>query len=291
MANERIRKSYEGGAAATTLAADISAGSSSLTVAGGSTYPTGADGPFVISVDRNTVNEEKMLISSRASSVFTILERGYDGTSAVSHTSGARVEHVLDAYSIDQANQLANVGVDAGDLPYWDGTTWVRRAVSTNGLPLVTAGGVPSWAQVGNAGISAVSPEKVTRRGCKVTCTTQNVTGSELLVFDTESYDSDGFHVAASTDINIPAGLAGLYAITATVVGPAGWANNNLKRAMIYHVDDNIGYNLPSVALAVNTVSTITIIRPLAVGDTLEIQVTDAGGDYSATLELYLLGA
>jgi len=98
-----MRREFNGAVLQTTLAASISNVASSFSVVDGSTYPNGVN-PFVIVVDRGVATEEKILISSRANNTFTVSERGYDGTPAVAHSSGAFVDHVLDAITIQDMN-------------------------------------------------------------------------------------------------------------------------------------------------------------------------------------------
>lgn len=155
MANEEIRKEYNGATIATTLAITISAGSTSVTLTSGATFPTGGTAPFVIAIGRDTPTEEKLLASSRAGNVLTILERGYDGTSAQAHTAGANVSHVLDAHTLSQVNRFANTMTTAGDLVHKGaGTTFTRLPVGSAGLPLVSDGTNPTYAQLTSAGIA-----------------------------------------------------------------------------------------------------------------------------------------
>jgi hypothetical protein len=86
-------KSFAGGAAATSLAAGISSGATSFSVADASTYP--ASGAFNIVIDRGLAGEEKVLVASRSGNALTITTRGYDGTSPAAHDSGAVVEHCI----------------------------------------------------------------------------------------------------------------------------------------------------------------------------------------------------
>lgn len=70
----------------------------------GSTFPTGSTNPFVIVMDRGQINEEKMLISSRTGNTFVVSTRGYDGVPASPHLNGSKVDHVLDAITIQDMN-------------------------------------------------------------------------------------------------------------------------------------------------------------------------------------------
>ncbi len=116
MADEYILKQFEGGAVPTTLAADITDTATSLTVAAGSSFPAGGAAPFVIVVDRGEAAEEKILCASRASNTITVQQRGYDGSAAQAHTAPATVDHVLDAYTVEQANAMANAMTSEYDL-------------------------------------------------------------------------------------------------------------------------------------------------------------------------------
>lgn len=100
------RRSYVGTAAPTKLAASIAAGDASFSVvaAGGNGYPTGVN-PFVITIDLGLATEEKVLCSARVADAFTVTTRGFDGTTAQSHVSGASVAHTLSATDMDQVNQ------------------------------------------------------------------------------------------------------------------------------------------------------------------------------------------
>ena len=98
-----LRREFSGAVLTTTLSANVSNSASSISVVDGSTFPSGTN-PFVIVIDRGSGSEEKILISSRSSNTFTVDTRGYDGTTAVDHTSGAFVDHVLDASVIQDMN-------------------------------------------------------------------------------------------------------------------------------------------------------------------------------------------
>jgi len=99
-----LRQEFSGGVLRTTLSANINNSVTSISVADASTFPSGAN-PFVIVIDRGSQSEEKVLISSRAGNTFTVANRGYDGSTANSHTSGSYVDHVLDATVIQDMNQ------------------------------------------------------------------------------------------------------------------------------------------------------------------------------------------
>lgn len=151
-------KEVAGGARATRLTYLINDSQTSLVVDAGSTYPDGASGdPFVITVDRGTEDEEKMLVATRSVNTFIILERGYDGTDAVEHEAGATVNHTIDGITIrDFWEHIRDT--DRDDHPQYlrtfnvkrygavgDGTTDDRAAVQAAIDACNAAGGGDVW--------------------------------------------------------------------------------------------------------------------------------------------------
>lgn len=86
----------------TTLASGISNTATSMTVAtgtgsallGGITLAAGNVDQFAIALDPDTASEEIVFITAVSSDTFTIT-RGRAGTSAITHSGGAKVKHVL----------------------------------------------------------------------------------------------------------------------------------------------------------------------------------------------------
>lgn len=103
-----------GAAAATTLSGALNNSDTSFSVVAATGWP--ASVPFVVAIDRGTANEEKILVTARTGTSITACTRGYDGTTAVSHSVGTNnVEHVLSATQlqelIDHVNEHAS-GID-----------------------------------------------------------------------------------------------------------------------------------------------------------------------------------
>lgn len=111
-----MRREYAGGAQPAQLAVTLGGSTADLTITCDDLtgYPTGATGPFYIVIDRGLAAEEKILCASRSSDVITVYNtgltngRGADGTSVISHSSGATVEHVFTATDADEANAHVN---------------------------------------------------------------------------------------------------------------------------------------------------------------------------------------
>lgn len=98
------RREFLGSVEETTLNGSITNSDTSILLTDGSTFPTGSVGSFVIVIDRGKPVEEKILCSARSTNTLTVSERGYDGTTASSHVSGADVDHVLDATTVQDMN-------------------------------------------------------------------------------------------------------------------------------------------------------------------------------------------
>lgn len=125
------RKEFKGGAAAAALNAGINDVVTSLVIDDATGWPTATTDPFVIVIDRGTALEEKILVGERTTTTLGTLTRGYDDTTAFSHASGATVEHVLDASTIDQANRYVNLQTAVGELVGHNGTNPVAIAAPT----------------------------------------------------------------------------------------------------------------------------------------------------------------
>lgn len=97
-----MTRKYSSISVETTLLATISNSATSMTVAsgtgsalmGGVTLAAGNVDIFTVAIDVDTQNEEIVYVTGVSTDTLTIL-RGQAGTSAISHTAGATVKHVL----------------------------------------------------------------------------------------------------------------------------------------------------------------------------------------------------
>jgi len=97
-----MTRKYSSISVETTLASTISNSATTMTVAagtgsalmGGVTLAAGNVDIFTVALDVDTQNEEIVYITAASTDTFTIV-RGQAGTSAISHTGGATVKHVL----------------------------------------------------------------------------------------------------------------------------------------------------------------------------------------------------
>ena len=81
---------------ATSMVVSTGTGSALM---GGITLAAGNVDVFTVAIDVDTIYEEIVFITNQSSDTMTIV-RGQAGTSAITHTAGATVKHVLSSYDL-----------------------------------------------------------------------------------------------------------------------------------------------------------------------------------------------
>lgn len=129
-----------------SLSSGVTAAATTLTVSATAGYP---EPPFLIGMERGTVNEEVVLCTAVTATTFTV-ERGYDGTTAKTHGTGTLIEHTVAALvfrgsgivRLTEAQRDALAGdnvwdgrvifnIDASALQMRIGTDWVAVLLAT----------------------------------------------------------------------------------------------------------------------------------------------------------------
>lgn len=100
----------------TTLSTNITNSSTSMTVGATVGYPST---PFVVAVDYNAAAEELVLVTGVSGTTFNIT-RGYNGTTAVAHATGAVIRHVVTAQDLTDAQN------------HYDATTSIHGIADTS---------------------------------------------------------------------------------------------------------------------------------------------------------------
>lgn len=155
----------------TTLATPIASGDTTITVSsgtgsallGGVTLAAGNADQFTIAIDPDTNNEEIVFITAASSDTFTVV-RGRAGTTAVSHSSGATVKHVLTSSDLNAFEAGLNetlpfnnqtgttytpVLTDAGDVVTLTNGSAIAVTVPTNASVAFPIGTQITFAQTG----------------------------------------------------------------------------------------------------------------------------------------------
>lgn len=119
---------YSNTAAAATLqnAGGISTGTTNLVLSTTNGLPTFF--PFTLRIDPDTANEELVSVTSGAGTVGTpyVISRGYDGTTAKSHTVGAPVVHSGSAIDFREPQEHLN-NITPGDVHGLPESSWYER--------------------------------------------------------------------------------------------------------------------------------------------------------------------
>lgn len=131
------------------------------------------------------------------------------------------------------------------------------------------------WAATGRTGVSAI-------RSAVQSIPSGTTTA---ILWDSETGDSDGFLLPTSSTVTIPAGLGGLYAITARVV--AGVTLTGVEIAA-----GGIAYST-GVSNAIGTTHAYSLTMPLAAADTIQFSVRQSSGsprDMTGAMFVYRVG-
>ena len=168
----------------TTLATPISSGDTTMTVSsgtgaallGGVTLAVGAVDQFTVAIDPDTTNEEIVFITAASSDTFTIV-RGRAGTTAVSHSSGATVKHVLTSDDLNAFQAGLNetlplngqsgtaytlAASDAGDVVSFNNASAITVTVPTNSSIGFPVGTQITLAQLGTGKVTVAGAVGVT---------------------------------------------------------------------------------------------------------------------------------
>jgi len=189
-----LRRYYAGGGTTTTLSSSMSAGDTSFVVVNAAGWPGSPAANFIVVVDRGTTSEEKILCSSNTGTTVAVATRGYDGTSATTHSSAAAVSLCGGAIDFDEANQASNLLGNAaeGSIFYGKGagTLSAKLAIGANGTFLYSNGTDPSWVPFNTA--VAVSAGAATAPITTKTATITNNAASSVAITVATSGALDG---------------------------------------------------------------------------------------------------
>lgn len=241
------RRAYSGAAPRQTLNGGITSGVTAIIVTDATGWPAG---PSSAVIDRGLSNEEKVLYASRSGNTLNSVTRGYDGTVAAAHSSGAYIEHSATAVDLDEANALVNLPDAAGDLAVASAAdTWARlgigadfthlraRAAATNKVEWAALMGTAAVATQESLTTSAYTD--LTTVGPAVTITTGTqalvvITATLLPVGGIEGYMSvavSGATTIAAADTRALQGTAALHGASRVVPVTGLTAGSNIFTA------------------------------------------------------------
>lgn len=118
------QRNYSNVAPPLPLAVSVIASATTLTVSSTTGYPAA---PFLLGLERGTTNEEVVLCTAKTATTFTVT-RGYDGTTAKSHSVGTMVEHTVAAIDYREAGLTPMTTAERNALTGSD--VWEGKVVS-----------------------------------------------------------------------------------------------------------------------------------------------------------------
>lgn len=135
----------------TALTADLSATGLTMTVSSGTGFPAVAAGPsqnYLVRIDK----EYMLAISQPSAGVIKLAQRGYHGTAAVAHDTGAKVS--VSAAPSDFAGPSAGNSVDLP--PYLPSQHTIGEDVTFTAAQIAAWGNQPQTFAITKAGVAAV---------------------------------------------------------------------------------------------------------------------------------------
>jgi hypothetical protein len=115
---------------------------------------------FTVAIDVDTINEEIVFITNQSSDTMTIV-RGRAGTSAVAHSAGASVKHVLSSYDLTNFQGAVTPIASLGFGGSTSGTTTVQ-ATAVAGTNTLTLPATTSDTLVGKATTDTLTNKTLT---------------------------------------------------------------------------------------------------------------------------------
>jgi len=137
----------------------VSSGTGSALM-GGVTLGSGNVDVFTVAIDVDTINEEIVFITNQSSDTMTIV-RGRAGTSAITHTAGASVKHVLTSYDLTNFQGAVTPIASLGFGGSTSGTTTVQ-ATAVAGTNTLTLPATTSDTLVGKATTDTLTNKTLT---------------------------------------------------------------------------------------------------------------------------------
>lgn len=144
---------------------------------------------------------------------------------------------LTDTYTQAQANgKFINntLTTTTGDIIYASSAnTPARLGIGSSGNVLTVSGGVPAWAAPAAASFVGCSLYKSAAQSIA------NLTNA-LVTFDSENFDTDGFHSTSTNTsrITIPSGKGGKYLVSGTLI----WASNSTGQRAMKILKNNTSY-------------------------------------------------
>jgi hypothetical protein len=273
------RRTYAGGAAATTISGALTAGSTSITIAAYTGWPYGTD-PFYVVVAPGTASEEKILVtrSTSTSTTLSVTTRGVDGTTAASQASGSTIYPVFTAVDADEANAVASTLTTKGDLLTYTGSAYARTGVGANNTLLVAdsaqTNGIKWSATLSGLTLTSPTISTISNTG---TLTLPTSTDTLVGRATTDTLTNKTLTAPVVTTVDLTGGVVDQLQEDWNIVASAatGTINFDLKTASVWYYTSNATANH---TINVRGDSSTTLSSLLAVGDSVTVVWANTNG-------------
>lgn len=297
------RRSYSGIAVTTTPSANFTSGATSFNITDATGYPDGSTGPFFVEVDSEVIKVTGRTGSTLNVQTVPVTGRGWDNTSAVSHTTSSVVNHVYTKTDADEANEhYSSIALDH----HTQYLTTARHDLSARHPASVLPLGSPGASAPGDTASAGVASsvarsdhrhsreaDTMTRAGVTLSASSFSVPngGVTTISWTTETVDTNGYITAPSTTITIPANYGGVYSITVAGV----WAGSFTEARNAFIVAGGVTYPV-ALATPISGLGgayiqnwSATVVLPLIPTNTVSIGIAHGNaGAQSTTANLFM---
>jgi len=160
------------------------------------------------------------------------------------------------------------VGTTAGDMDYYNSaTTKARLAIGAEGTVLQSNGTTPFWADAETASVYYNGAQSI-----------GNNSLTAIASFNTEYFDTDGFHTGTDGNITIPATFGGYYFIWA-----GGYFSSHATANKLRHMELLVGATVVAQQDVTSVASEImglyvSTLYSLSAGDVITVKVKHTAG-------------
>jgi hypothetical protein len=175
-----VARKYSNTFAETTLSGSISNSATTITLGATSGLP--ASFPYTLAIDYGTANVEMVTVTALAGSNLTVT-RGQDGTSAQSHTAGARVVHPVSARDLSEPQVHMDASADVHGLA--SGAVVVGTTSTQTLTNKTISGAANTLSNIADASITGLAAAKVSQPFASLTSTGDVTTsGGKVAISD-----------------------------------------------------------------------------------------------------------
>jgi hypothetical protein len=158
---------------------------------------------FSVAIDVDTINEEIVFITNQSTDTMTIV-RGQAGTSAVTHSAGASVKHVLSSYDLTNFQGAVSPIASLGFGGSTSGTTTVQ-ATAVAGTNTLTLPATTSDTLVGLAATQTLTNKTLTAPKVNLAFNAQTGTTYTLVAADSGKLVTTSN--ASAITVTVPSGV------------------------------------------------------------------------------------